>query len=101
MADEEIGGHEGALWVNGVVAARDHMPYIVLSKGTDRVAQMTMAQARNLANDLLVMASRTEADAMILKFFAKQGFPTGAGAAMMVAFRDFRAELDSEEAREA
>lgn len=100
MADDiEIGGEEGTLWVSGIVASRDHMPYIVLSKGTNRVAQMSMAQARNLAGDLLVMASRTEADAMLLKFFESHEFPREAGAALMVAFRDFRAELDGEEGR--
>ncbi len=100
MSEPLIGGHEGALWVNGIVAARDKMPYIILSKGMEQVAQMSMAQARNLANDLLLMASRTEADSMLLKFFTKQDYPDGAGAALMVEFRDFRAGLDSENPRE-
>ncbi len=46
------------------------------------------------------MASRTEADAMVLKFFDKEEYPSGAAAAVMVAFRDFRAELDEEDPRE-
>lgn len=87
------------LWVSGIVAARDHMPYVVLSKDENRVAQLSIAEARNLAADLFQMAARTEADAMVLKFFRKQDFPEGAGAALMVEFRDFRAELDREDPR--
>ena len=44
------------------------------------------------------MASRTEADAMIHKFFAKEEFPQDAANALMMAFRDYRAELDAEKA---
>jgi len=42
------------------------------------------------------MASRTEADAMILKFFSKMEFNPQAGAMLMQEFRDFRAQLDDE-----
>lgn len=85
------------LWVNGVVAVRDNMPYIQLSNENGMVAQLTMAQAQQVARDILVMAARTEMDAMVLKFFSKQEFPPGAGAALMMELRDFRAEQDAEE----
>lgn len=88
-----------ALWVSGIVAMRDKMPYVVLSKDVDRVAQLSIAEARNLAMDLLQMAARTEADAMVLKFFNQHQFPDAAAAALMVEFRDFRAELDKEDPR--
>ena len=99
QTEPELGGPVGALWVNGIVAIRDGQPYVVLSKGTDRIAQLSMAEARNLAFDLLLMSSRTEADAMIHKFFSKMSFPSGASSALMIEFRDFRAELDKEDPR--
>jgi hypothetical protein len=73
------------------------MPYIQLSNENGMVAQLTMAQAQQVARDILVMAARTEMDAMVLKFFSKQEFPEGAGAALMTELRDFRAEQDAEE----
>jgi hypothetical protein len=88
----------GAFWVNGVVAVRNGHPYIQLSNENGLIAQLTMSEARQVAEDILVMASRTEADAMIAKFFAKQQFPSGAANALLVEFRDFRAELDKERA---
>jgi hypothetical protein len=83
-------------WVNGIVSQRDKQPYIQLSNEKGIIAQLTMGQARQIAHDMLVMASRTEADAMILKFFDKSDFPPAAAGAMMVEFRDFRAALDDE-----
>lgn len=81
--------------VEGIVAARDKRPYVVMYLNNQR-AQLSIADARNVAMDILQMASRTEADAMILKFFKRNEFPAGAAAAIMVDFRDFRKELDSE-----
>jgi hypothetical protein len=83
--------------VEGIVARRDNQPYIKLFKDSDPIAQMSMAQARNFAHDILNMCARTEADAMIHKFFAAQHFPEDAGAALMLEFRNFRYALDSEE----
>jgi len=83
-------------FVNGIVAARDKMPYIQLSNENGMIAQLTMAQAQQIAKDILVMATRTEADAMILKFFTRSDFPDEAAAHLMTMFRDFRAELDQE-----
>jgi hypothetical protein len=93
--DAEKTGH---LWVNGLVAVRDKMPYLQLSTDKGMVAQLSMSDARQVAADILQMAARTEADAMIHKFFEKSGFPEKAGAALMLEFRDFRAELDKETA---
>jgi hypothetical protein len=83
-----------SLMVNGIVAVRDKKPYIQLSTEKGMVCQLSMTEARQVANDILTMASRTEADAMIVKFFAKQEYPEGAANALLVEFRDFRHELD-------
>jgi hypothetical protein len=82
--------------VEGIVAHRDKQPYIKLFKDGSPIAQMSPAQARNFANDILTMCARTEADAMIHKFFAAQNFPPEAGAALMLEFREFRVMLDGE-----
>lgn len=84
------------LWVNGIVAHRNRRPYVVLSKNESTVAQLTIAQARSVALDLLRAASYAETDAMVLKFFSKMDFPEAAAGALLVEFRDFRHELDSE-----
>lgn len=83
-------------WVNGVVAVRNKKPYVQVSTEKGMVAQFSMSEARQVAMDILQMAARTEADAMILKFFEKSEFPSGAAAALMQEFRDFRAGLDQE-----
>lgn len=85
-----------SFWVNGIVSQRDKQPYIQLSNEKGMICQMSMAQARNVAMDILQMCARTEADAMILKFFEKAEFPNNAAGALMVEFRDFRATLDDE-----
>lgn len=82
--------------VEGIVAARDTQPYVVLTIDSER-AQLTVAAARNIANDILTQAARIEADAMIVKFFAKMEFPDAALAGLMVAFRDYRSALDAEQ----
>lgn len=91
----------GAFWVNGIVAVRDGMPYIQLSNENGIICQLSMSETRQVAADMLQMAARTEADAMIHKFFQKEQFPQGASDEVMVAFRDFRAELDAEKAERA
>ena len=83
-------------WVNGIVAARNSQPYIQLSNERGMIAQLTMAEARKVAMDILQMASRTEADAMVVKFFAKLDLPQGALIGLMQEFRDFRMALDLE-----
>jgi hypothetical protein len=84
------------LWVDGIVAARDKMPYIVLTNEHGTIAQLSIAQARQIAADIVQMAARTEADAMIWRFFHKAEFPDGAAAALMNDFREFRKENDEE-----
>jgi len=82
--------------INGIVAARDKQPYLVMDVDGHSV-QMTMADARNIARDIERMCARTEADAMIIRFFDKQDFPKGAVLALLVEFREFRSALDAEE----
>jgi hypothetical protein len=86
----------GDFWVNGIVAARNGQPYVQLSNEKGMIAQLTMAQTRQIAMDMLVMSSRTEADAMIHAFFSKLDLPLQAAMALMAEFREFRAELDRE-----
>jgi len=82
--------------VDGIVAMRDKQPYLRLFMGGEQIGQVTMAAARKIAADIVQMCARTEADAMILTWFEKQGFPMAACAALMVEFRDFRRALDGE-----
>jgi len=82
--------------VSGIVSARDNKPYLQLSSEKGMIAQLSLPQARQIAMDMLVMASRTEADAMLVGFFRKQDYPEGAAIALMAAFREYRAELDAE-----
>lgn len=84
-------------WVNGIVSARDHQPYVQLSNEKGMIAQLTMAQTRVIAGQMLTMAARTEMDAMVYNWFAKQNLPREAAGMMMTDFRDFRSELDAEE----
>jgi hypothetical protein len=87
---------KASIQVDGIVAVRDKQPYLRLFANGRQVGQLSMAQARNVAMDILQMCSRTEADAMIHKFFSKQDFPEGANNALMVEFREFRKALDEE-----
>ena len=82
-------------WVNGIVAQRDKQPYVQLSNEKGMIAQLSMGQARKIAMDILVMCSRCEADAMLIKFFEKLELPEASGP-LMTEFRDFRAQLDQE-----
>lgn len=83
------------LWVNGIVSVKDKQPYIQLSNENGIFSQLTMAQARNVAMDILQMCARTEADAMIHKYFEEVGHPEISGQ-IMLGFREFRAKLDDE-----
>lgn len=84
------------LLVDGIVARRDHEPYVRLMLDGKPIVQLSMAEARKIAHDILILAARTEADAMILRFFSDNEYPAEAGAALMMAFRDFRLKLDRE-----
>ena len=81
--------------VEGIVAVRDKQPYVVV-RIDDARAQLSVATARHIANDILLQATRMEADAMMVKFFDRMEFPEGALAAIMLQFRDFRRRLDDE-----
>lgn len=84
------------IMINGLVSARDFEPYVQIDVD-GHLVQLSMAQARNIARDIERMCARTEADAMIHRFFSKQDFPSGANAAVMLEFREFRSRLDAEE----
>jgi hypothetical protein len=81
------------VFVDGIVAQRNHQPYVKLSVNGEG-AQLSIAEAHKIAQDIWTMAARTEADAMILRFFSAKEFPEGAAAAIMLDFRQFRQEQD-------
>lgn len=83
------------VYVDGIVAARNHQPYVRLTVNGES-AQLSIAEAHKVAMDLLKMAARTEADAVVLSFFSDQKFPTGAAAAVMLEFRQFRQRQDDQ-----
>ena len=85
-------------WVNGIVAVRDGKPYIQLSNENGMIAQLSMSETRQIAMDMLVMAARTEADALLHRFVKSKGLPDQMSGELMMLFRDFRAELDAEKA---
>lgn len=89
-------GESTHIFVTGIVSGRDKQPYVQLLNDKGVMVQLSMAQARQVALDILIQASRAEADAMIYTFFDKKDFPKGAAAALMVDFREYRAGLDDE-----
>jgi hypothetical protein len=82
------------VWVNGIVAVRDNQPYIQLSTSRGMMTQWNVTEARKIADDILRMCARCEADAMLIKFFTKAEFPAEAAVALMHEFREYRHELD-------
>jgi hypothetical protein len=85
---------ENQFLIVGLVAVRDQQPYIQLLINGEMMFQWHVTEARSIAWDILRMASRTEADAMIVKFFGHLEFPNSALAALMHEFRDYRHKLD-------
>jgi hypothetical protein len=94
--DETTGPTGITFWVNGIVAARNGLPYVQLSNDKGLIGQFTVAEARSIAFDIIHMAANAEADAMIIKFFNKNDFPAEAFGALMMDFRDFRHQLEME-----
>ncbi len=82
--------------VESAVTNPDKTPIVVLTIGSHR-AILTVAQARKIAADIVQHTARSEADAMIYRFFDNQKFPVGAAEGLMYNFRVFRHELDNEE----
>lgn len=83
-------------WVQGIVSARNGLPYVQMANADRMIAQLSVAQARNIAHDILTAAHNAEADAMIVRFFSKLELPESALGALMQEFRDFRFQLESE-----
>lgn len=84
------------IWVQGIVSHRDKRPYVQIADETRMIAQLTIAEARSIALDLLRAASYAETDGMLHRFFSKMEFPDEALAALLTEFRDFRHNLDTE-----
>jgi len=93
--------NETTFLVNGIVSSRDKQPYLQLSNADRMIAQLTMSQARQIAQDILIMCSRTEADAMVMEFFSNLATDKDEAlqlsAVFMQKFRDYRANLDDEQ----
>ena len=81
--------------VEGIVAVRDKQPYVVV-RIDDARAQLSVATARHIANDILLQATRMEADAMLVKFFIEQKLPQAPLMHLLKEFREFRLALDAE-----
>jgi hypothetical protein len=90
---------EHSLQVDSIVSSRDFMPAVRLFSNGEVAGVMSTAMARSVAMDIMRQAARAEADAMIWRFFSKMEYPDGAAAALMIEFRKFRMELDSEPVR--
>jgi hypothetical protein len=85
-------------FVTGIVAERDGKPYIQISTEEGMVTQFSMNEARQVAMDMLIQASRTEMDAMILNFLKNEvQAPEAAMVGIVQMFREFRAALDDEQ----
>jgi hypothetical protein len=85
-------------FVTGIVAERDGKPYIQISTEEGMVTQFSMNEARQVAMDILIQASRTEMDAMILSFLKNEvQAPEAAMVGIVQMFREFRAALDDEQ----
>lgn len=84
------------VYVDGIVAARNKEPFVRIIVNGEQ-AQLTIAEAHKIATDMLKVAARTEADAMVLRFFSDNQFPPGAGPAIMQEFRYFRQRQDDKE----
>lgn len=81
------------VFVDGIVAARDKEPYVRLIINGEK-AQLNVAEAHKIAVDLIKVAARTEADAMLFRFFTGNLFPPGAAAMLMKDFRYYRQTQD-------
>lgn len=86
---------ESGISVESAVTNPEKSPIVVVAIDGKR-AILTVAQARKVAADIVQQAARSEADAMIYKFFDFNKFPTGAAQDLMGNFRLFRHELDTE-----
>jgi hypothetical protein len=84
-----------SILINGLVASQSKEPRVEIAIG-EAVTQLSIAEARKVAADIVQMAARTEADAMIHRFLKAQQFPEGANIAVMLEFRKFRLALDAE-----
>jgi hypothetical protein len=88
------------VFVDGIVAARNGEPYVRLTVNGEKV-QLTIAEAHKIAVDLLKSSARTEADAMLFRFFENQKFPRETAGALMMEFRYFRQRQDEKEVEQS
>jgi hypothetical protein len=87
------------VFVDGIVSARNHEPYVRLVVNGEK-AQLTVAEAFKIANDLIKISARTEADAMIHRFFSHKELPPQASSLLMQDFRYFRQRQDEKDVKQ-
>ena|SRR5271170_3001998 len=85
------------LIINGVVAAQDFQPHIQIGIDPGALAQLSIAEARLVATDILQICARAETDSMLRKFIHEQHLPQEAGLALIQKFRDYRKVRDADE----
>lgn len=84
-----------SIWVETLVSQRTGQPLVQIA-WHDHTAQMTPAEARDLARNLLDAASIAEADAGLVRFLKERVGLEFAGAAQMLGeLREYRAEWEN------
>lgn len=80
--------------IRSIVAARNEEPYVQIKVDHNEMIQLRVSEARSIATDILLSASRAEMDAALLKFWRTRNFPMDEIGPMMSDFRDFRLGMD-------
>lgn len=87
MADEQF---DNEIWVGSIVSHRTQEGIVQLTWG-DKVAQLSVADARKIAFDILECAESAQTDEIIIGF-GKEMNDLEAGVALMQFFRHARDE---------
>lgn len=85
----------GDFWVAGIVSADDKEPYVQLLNEKGVIAQLSVAQARIIAMNILVQCSRSEMDTMVYKFLENLGMEVDSEmpGGLMRAFRQYCSQM--------
>lgn len=82
----------------GIVARATGEPCVHLKIDGKLIAQLTVTEARSIGSDLMLCASRAEADAMLVRFWKSElgnnDLSEKALYSLLIQFRDFRLGLD-------
>jgi len=87
----------GRITVNSMVSSRTEEPFVTVYLAGPDAAQLTPAQAREVAGHLIEAAEAAEQDAFIIAFGRqKLGLDLAGAAALLSEYRAWREELLSE-----